>query len=183
MNQNLVVYIYTSRSFFLTLLNLFKMTYKIQSKSDLTVIKECSNLEDCKRWFELYCNNPHTWQVEDPFGNILPGNQYHTWRCLEYGDEINYSFPKPEASFLGIKMYSADAPIVNVKCTINIDHQFPDNKEEIERGLSKNTFKVTITPVEEDDQMIYGRERTYFSDIQNKILEHNPGMYIKPYQF
>lgn len=100
---------------------------------------------------------------------------------LNYGDTILYSFAKPEGFFLGIRVYPSPAETVSVQSTIEIDHMFPKDADELHYGLTDKTFKVTIVPVEEDDRVIYGRERTYFSDIKPTILELNPDYFVAPY--
>lgn len=102
-------------------------------------------------------------------------------QILEYGTEILFPFRKPECSFMGIRSFSSTSETVLVKCTIDIDHVFPKDADELKYGLSKKTFKVTIIPVKEEDRIIYGRESTYFSDIQSVILKHNPQFEIRPY--
>lgn len=100
---------------------------------------------------------------------------------LNYGDIILYPFAKPEGSFLEIRIYSPNREMTLVQSTIEIDHMFPNDQDELHYGLTDKTFKVTIVPVDEDDQLIYGRERTYFSDIKPKILDLNPQFFVAPY--
>ena len=152
--------------------------YKIQNKKG-EVIKEFWTLQECKNWFTFECNDPQNWEVVDKHENVLPGESYESWRALEYGDEIWFPFAKPEASFFGIRAYSDKSPTVNVKCTVEIDPQFPKDEEELERGLSDRTYKAIIVPVSEEDLEIYGTERSYFSDLTRIILRVNPTFFIK----
>lgn len=104
---------------------------------------------------------------------------------LQYGDTIMYPMLKPDGrvSFPGMSIHlvSSSGKTNLVQCSIDIDHVFPNDATELRFGLSERTHKVTITPVSEEDQFIYGRERTYFSDIKSSILEHNPQFQIQPY--
>lgn len=103
-----------------------------------------------------------------------------TWE-LNYGDEILYPLVQPSSIYGGIRSYSPLNEVVLVPCTIDIDYMFPNDERELTYGLSSATYKVTITPISEDDQVIFGRERTYFSDIESKILKHNPQFKVRPY--
>jgi hypothetical protein len=78
-----------------------------------------------------------------------------------------------------MRVYSDKSSTVKVKCTVEIDNLFPDDEEEIERGLSNRTYKATIVPVSEEDLEIYGTERSYFSDLTRIILRLNPTFFIK----
>lgn len=97
---------------------------------------------------------------------------------LKYGDEIMFPFVKPDFVFMGIRGYSRNSETVLVKSIIDID---PNDQDELKYGLTKKTFKVIITPMNEYDQMVFGRERVYFSDIEKIVLNNNPQYEIAPY--
>ena len=82
---------------------------------------------------------------------------------------------QPVESFMGIKFSTSSNKAQLTKCQICIDLLLP-NEEEKERDITNLTFKVIIVPL---NRKKFIQKRTYFSDIQNIILKHNPEYFVK----
>jgi hypothetical protein len=53
--------------------------FQIQSKSESKSIRYYLTIEECKKWFENYCNIPWNWKVVTPNGDVIDGELYQTW--------------------------------------------------------------------------------------------------------
>lgn len=84
-------------------------------------------------------------------------------KTLKYGDIIKFPFQLYRNSY-----NHQDKSLVD--CVIEVDHVLPNNEKE----LDDSTYKVTIIPVEQLDSKYPQRIRTYFSDLKQVIIEHNP---------
>ena len=53
--------------------------FQIKSVSEDITIKECTSLQECKKWFQNMCNIPWNWYVLTSESKKLIGNSYESW--------------------------------------------------------------------------------------------------------
>lgn len=93
-------------------------------------------------------------------------------KILNYGDVIKFEFPKNE----GFCNEKEKIPCVLGWYKLNIENY----AEAMENGgLHSKTSMVTIVPLDDNEERLYGRVDADFSKIKDNILQWNPEFEIR----